>query len=86
MLFRSRRLGPWRYELLRRLQAVLAPPVVADLLGLPEPSVGFRLLAGLRSARALGLAPAARRLVIPRRHWKDLGDLERPRPSLSSAA
>ena len=82
-----RHLGPWRYGLLRRLQAVLVPAMVRQLLQLPAPASGAHLLTMFRACRSLGLASAARRLVIPPRHWKDLEALEQlPRSSLNPAA
>lgn len=65
-------LGPWRYGLLRRLQAVLVPTIVRRLLGLPAPPTGACLITAFRALRSLGLAWAVQRLLIPRRHWNDL--------------
>jgi uncharacterized protein (DUF2236 family) len=82
-----RQLGPWRYGLLRQLQGVLVPPLVRGLLQLPGPAPGAHLVAVFRALRSLRLAPAARRLVIPARHWDDLKALEQSqRSSLSPAA
>jgi uncharacterized protein (DUF2236 family) len=82
-----RELGPWRYGLLRQLQAVLVPPLVRRLLHLPDPASGTHLVAVFRTLRALRLAPAVRRLVIPARHWNDLKALDRSQcSSLSPAA
>jgi uncharacterized protein (DUF2236 family) len=82
-----RQLGPWRYGLLRRLQAVLVPPIVRRLLQLPGPAGGTHLVTMFRALRSLRLAPAVRRLVIPPRHWNDLQALEESqRSSLSPAA
>jgi hypothetical protein len=82
-----RHLGPWRYRLLRRLQAALVPATVRHLLRLPAPPTGVHLIALFRALRPLGLAPAVIRMVIPPQHWKDLAILERsPRSFLNSAA
>ncbi len=71
-------LGPWRYVLLRRLQGVLVPPLVRGLLRLPGPAWGSCLMWGIRVLRSLRLCPVARRLVVPPRHWEELGMLEQP--------
>jgi uncharacterized protein (DUF2236 family) len=72
-----RHLGPWRYELLRRFQAVLVPKPIRQMLGLPGPATGSRLVALWRGSRALRLGRAVRRLAIPAGHWRDLRALER---------
>jgi len=71
-----RHLGPWRYQLLRRLQSVLVPDTIQALLRLPGPVTGTGLVAALRALRTLRLEAAARRLVVPPRHWRDLTALE----------
>lgn len=81
-----RHLGPWRYELLRRLQAVLVPVIIRHLLGLPAPQTGAHLIDLFRALRPLGLAPAVTRIVIPPRHWKDLEALGSPWSCLNPAA
>jgi uncharacterized protein (DUF2236 family) len=78
-------LGPWRYGLLRQLQAVLVPPLVRRLLHLPGPAPGTHLLTAFRALRSLRLAPAVRRVIIPARHWPDLRGLEPTQPSSTRA-
>jgi len=81
-----RQLGPWRYGLLRQLQGALVPPLVQRLLQLPGPARGTNLVAVFRALRSVRLAPAARRLVVPARHWNDLKALERPPRSFLNPA
>jgi uncharacterized protein (DUF2236 family) len=76
-----RHLGPWRYGLLRQLQGLLVPPRVRELLQLPGPHGGRRLMRGFRALRLLKLAAPLRQLVIPMRHWDDLKTLEHSQPS-----
>jgi uncharacterized protein (DUF2236 family) len=78
-LYRAYRchLGPWRHELLRQLQSVLVPPFVREQLKLPSPGGGALLVHGMRTVRTLRLGIAARRLVLPLRHWRDLMGLEK---------
>jgi uncharacterized protein (DUF2236 family) len=70
-------LGPVRYELLRRVQAVLVPSPVRSMLRLPISVSGPSLLAVWRTTRALRLDLVARRLVVPPAHWGDLRRIER---------
>jgi uncharacterized protein (DUF2236 family) len=81
-----RHLGPWRYELLRRLQAALVPAIVRHLLHLPAPPIGAHLISLFCALRPLGLAPAVIRTVIPPRHWDDVKALESPGSLLNPAA
>jgi|SRR4051794_25035284 hypothetical protein len=71
-----RRLGAWRYGLLRQLQGAIVPAHVRRLLGLPRPAPGATLLGVFRGLRRLGLGPLVRRAVIPSRHWSGLGAIE----------
>jgi uncharacterized protein (DUF2236 family) len=70
-------LGPVRYELLRRIQAVLVPSHVREMLCLPISATGSGLISVWRSIRALRLGLVARRLVVPPPQWGDLSRLER---------
>jgi hypothetical protein len=69
-------LGPWRYALLRQLQALLVPDHVRHLLGL-QPSPGFYY--ALQTYRVLslaGLRPMIQRLLIQPRYLHDFRQLE----------
>lgn len=71
-------LGPWRHRLLLRIQAVLAPPCVRELLRLPRAEW---LRPALRSWPVLtraGLRPAIQRLVMPPRHLAAVRALDHP--------
>jgi uncharacterized protein (DUF2236 family) len=61
-------LGPWRHYLLRQLQAVLAPPLVRDLLRLPRARWPRHALRAYRALRPLGVSRAARLALVPRRY------------------
>ena len=78
-------LGPWRYYLLRHLQAVLAPPLVRELLRLPRarwPSVALR---AYRSLRPLGVSRAARLALVPREYLGQVRELDRGECGVRSA-
>jgi uncharacterized protein (DUF2236 family) len=60
-----RHLGPWRYQLLRQFQSVLVPPLIAEVLRLPKPTAGSRLVLGWRTLRRLRLGPVVRQMVVP---------------------
>jgi uncharacterized protein (DUF2236 family) len=61
----SAQLGPWRYHLLRQLQALLVPSFVADLLGLPGTRFARPGIAAYRALRELRLGPVARLALVP---------------------
>ena len=70
-------LGPWRYRLLLRVQAVLAPEHVRGLLRL-EPAEWLRPLARLHPllVRA-GLRPVVQRLLMPPKYLPAVRGLDR---------
>jgi uncharacterized protein (DUF2236 family) len=70
-------LGPWRYRILRQLQSLLVPPVVADLLRLPRATWAHPAVTAYRAARALRLAPLARGALVPREYLGRVRELER---------
>jgi uncharacterized protein (DUF2236 family) len=70
-------LGPCRYRLLLRLQSVLAPPFVADLLHLRRATWARAAVVAYRAARAIRLAPLARAALVPREHLGRVRELER---------
>jgi len=86
-------LGPWRYRLLVRIQAILAPDRVRHLLRLGS-SAWLRPLARLYPAIArLGLRPFIQWLLMPSQHLAAVRDLDHvttrrrlavPRPDLAS--
>ena len=80
-------LGPWRYRLLLRIQALLAPQHVRGLLGL-ESAAWLRPLVRLYPilARA-GLRSVVQRLLVPSRHLAAVRDLDHvsPRPRRRAA-
>ncbi|MFN2567373.1 MAG: oxygenase MpaB family protein [Gemmatimonadaceae bacterium] len=71
-------LGPWRYGLLRHLQALLSPRLVADLLRLPRRTGWTRpAIAAYRALRHLRLAPVARLALVPREHLGHVRGLDK---------
>jgi hypothetical protein len=69
-------LGPWRYGLLRRLQAVLVPPTVAALLDLrPAWWVGPAIRA-YRVLSRLGLRSLVRVALLPARYVGEVARLD----------
>lgn len=69
-------LGPWRYQLLRRVQSVLVPPLVSDLLRLPRPRWIRPAVLAYRAARASGLAHVARLALVPREYLRHVTRLD----------
>jgi uncharacterized protein (DUF2236 family) len=73
-------LGTWRYRLLRRIQAVLAPGHVRDLLRLGS-SPWLRPLLRLYPALVrVGLRPMIQRLLMPAEHLAAVRALDQSRP------
>lgn len=72
-----RLLGPWRWIVLRQIQALLAPEYVARLLDL-RPWPGLRhLLRAYRPLARLGLRPLIRRLLLPREYIGHVRQMDR---------
>jgi uncharacterized protein (DUF2236 family) len=70
-------LGPWRYALLRRVQALLVPPFVTELLALPHASWTTFAVSVYRLLRRLRLASLGRLPLVPRRYLGRVGQLDR---------
>ena len=73
-----RHLGPWRYALLRQVQAALVPECVRRLLELPERSWTRPLLRLYPAVAALGLRRLLQRALVPPEHLPALQRLEHP--------
>jgi hypothetical protein len=73
-----RHLGPWRYTLLRQVQAALVPERVRQLLGLPEWAWARPLLPLYPALAGLGLRPLIQRALIPPEHLAAVRRLDRP--------
>jgi uncharacterized protein (DUF2236 family) len=69
-------LGPWRYHLLRELQALLVPSFVADLLGLPKARLARPGLVAYRALRELRLAAVARLALVPSMYLEQVRALD----------
>jgi hypothetical protein len=70
-------LGPWRFTLLLRLQALLVPPFVRSLLSLrrsrgTQPAVG-----AYRRLRATRFAPIVRAALVPSEYLLQVGAMDR---------
>jgi uncharacterized protein (DUF2236 family) len=79
LLYRQyrRHLGEWRYQILLRVQALLAPERVRRLLSL-EPNPLFSALAGSYAhLDMLSLRPLVRRLLVQPRYWGEVDGLDR---------
>ena len=76
-------LSPWRYQLLLRIQAMLAHGHVRELLGLKSAPL-MRAATGLYPllVRA-GLRSVIQRLLLPARHLAAVRELDRPAEGLS---
>jgi hypothetical protein len=72
-----RYLGPWRYALLRLVQAALVRERVRRLLGLPGRTWARRVLALHPLIEGFGLRGGIQRALIPRRHRSAMRALER---------
>jgi hypothetical protein len=70
-------LGPWRYGLLRQLQSLVVPPLVADLLRLHPAWWAPPAVAAYRAARALRVAPIARVMLVPQEYLGRVREMER---------
>ena len=72
-----RALGPWRHALLRQVQGALAPEHVRGLLDLPRRRATAGLLRLYPALTQGGLAPVARRLLVPQDHLAAVQRLDR---------
>jgi hypothetical protein len=70
-------LGPWRYGLLRNLQALLAPPLVAERLSLSRARWAYPAVGAYRALRQLHVAPFARLALVPREYLGRVRELDR---------
>lgn len=78
-------LGPWRYALLRQVQAALVPERVRELLDLPERAWTRSLLPLYPALAGLGLRPLVQRALIPPEHLAAVRRLDRPAASHAHA-
>jgi uncharacterized protein (DUF2236 family) len=69
-------LGPWRYRLLLHLQSLLAPPFVADLLGLPRALWIRPATSVFRALRRIGAGQIARPALVPGQYLAQVRALE----------
>jgi uncharacterized protein (DUF2236 family) len=81
-----RQLGPWRYAILRQVQAALVPSAVARMLRLPPAPAGRRAIDVYRLLRAMGLDRPAQRVLVPARHWDAFLELDRRTEGRSTEA
>jgi mpaB/rubber oxygenase-like protein len=72
-----RHLGPWRYALLRQLQAAVVRERVRRLLGLPARTWARRVLGLYPLFEEFGLRRGIERALIPRRHRSAMLALDR---------
>jgi hypothetical protein len=79
LLYRQyrRHLGVWRYQILLRVQALLAPERVRRLLRLKPLPLFSTLAGGYTYLDALGLRPLVRRLLVQPRYWDEANGLDR---------
>ncbi len=70
-------LGPLRFTLMLRLQALLVPPFVAELLRLPRSPGTRAAVACYRQLRALRLASLARMVLVPAEYQAQVRAMQR---------
>ncbi|MBW3628302.1 MAG: DUF2236 domain-containing protein [Gemmatimonadetes bacterium] len=73
-----RHLGPWRYALLRQVQAALVPESVRRLLSLPERAWARTLLPLYPAVASLGLRRLVQRALVPPEHLAAVRRLDQP--------
>lgn len=78
-------LGAWRYPLLLRLQSILAPAHVRDLLGLKRAAWLRPLLRFYPVLVRAGLRSIVQRLLMPREHLAAVRGLDHPAPGRAEA-
>ena len=69
-------LGPWRYRLLREVQALMLPTEVRELLRLTPKRTMASAVELYSMCAAAGLRPLALRVLIPPRYWGDVEKLQ----------
>lgn len=70
-------LGPWRYQLLLEIQALLVPPHVRKLLRLEsKPLVVGSLIKAYSLIARTGLQEPVQRMLIPKQYWERLDALK----------
>ena len=77
-------LGPWRYRLLLRVQAVLAPAHVRDQLRMKPAAWLRRVLRIYPMLVRLGLRPLIQRMLMPSMYLPAVRGLDHPAPRTSS--
>ena len=82
----QRHLGPWRYALLRHVQAVLVPERVRHLLRLPQRPWLRDLLPLYPMLVGLGLRPLVQRTLVPPAHLAAVRRLDHPAATQEPAA
>ncbi|HEV3469113.1 MAG TPA: oxygenase MpaB family protein [Pyrinomonadaceae bacterium] len=76
-----RHLGEWRYQILLRVQALLAPARVRSLLRLRRGAIFSALAGGYGYLGGLGLRPLVRRLLVQPRYWGEVEKFDRAAPT-----
>lgn len=76
-----RHLGPWRYQILLGVQALLVPDLVRRLLRLRRRAVFSVLVGGYSHLEVPGLRPLVRRLLIQPRYWGEVDKFDRGSPA-----
>lgn len=71
-------LGPWRYDLMLQVQALLVPERVRDLLQLQPRTPLLPTPWTYQTLARLGLRPLVQRLLLPPRLLTDVRQLDRP--------
>lgn len=75
-------LGGWRYRLLRRVQGVLVPEHVRDLLNLEESRWPRIAVKGYLQLGRFGLRPLIQRMLMPAQHLAAVRALDRRAPNV----
>ncbi len=71
-------LGSWRYDLLRRVQAMLVPGRVKDLLGLKAGPLMPHTIRIFKVLEWLRLKPLVQRVLLPTQYLEEVRQLEQP--------
>jgi hypothetical protein len=71
-------LGPWRYDLLRRVQALLVPGRVKELLQLEAGPVIPHTIKLFKMLEWLRLKPLVQRILLPAQYLQEVRQLEQP--------